>query len=283
MELQIFWRKQAIRILSAFVVVMAALAVNASAIPITYVHTGFGSGTLNGITFGAASPVPFAITARGDTSNIVSFPAAGGRTGFSNDNITASITIDSIGTFDFITPTRYFSSDGVGFSRAGLDGADLFSFPAIRSWDMLSSIGPITGPGPLFQWNLSPVVTTGGVLSFNDSSFPATFTATVGGTLVPEPTSLLLLAVGVLGLSGWARLRWKSSDVHGARIAGPASGASRRHSRLRESRRAPPAREGRGVRGASRPDEDPAPPAAPATAHLSRPLVRMANPGHSGR
>jgi hypothetical protein len=187
----------------------AVSVVPAAAVPITYVHTGVGSGTLSGVGFGAETPLAFTITAVGDTDNVVSC----GSTCLFNDNITASIDITGLGTFDFLTATRFFVNNGtgvVGFSRAGSGGADLFDGPAVPVWDMLSSLGPIAGFGDLMQWSFSPVLTTGGVLSFNSSTTESTFTATVGGPTVPEPATLLLLGGGLAaGLQ--RRLRKRAS------------------------------------------------------------------------
>ena len=64
------------------------VAASAQATPITYVHTGAGSGTLAGQSFGALAPLAFTITAVGDTDNIAS---CGGACLY-NDNTSASIT-----------------------------------------------------------------------------------------------------------------------------------------------------------------------------------------------
>ena len=172
-------------------------AAAASAAPITYVHTGFGSGTLDGNGFGAAAPVAFTINATSDTTTIQSC----GVDCFFNNNLTASITIGGLGTFDFLTPTRFFFNDNagdvVGFSRAGGVGGDLFDGPSVPGggWDMTTSIGPVVGIGTLLQWTNSPVNTTGGVLVFNNGNSTSSFTATVGA---PEPATLLLLGVGAV-------------------------------------------------------------------------------------
>lgn len=181
---------------------MLALTAAAQAVEIHYTHTGSGSGSLNGVAFGAAAPVAFTITAIGDTANIAS---CGGGCLY-NDNLSASITIDGLGSFDFVTGTRYFYNSGVGlvgFSRAGVGGFDLFNGPHVVAWDMASSIGPIGGTGDLLQWGPSDEVvnTSGGVLQFANGTSDSTFSAAV----VPEPSAAMLLVAGLLGMGAWRR------------------------------------------------------------------------------
>jgi hypothetical protein len=182
--------------LSALTLGIASLA---SAAPITYTHSGFGSGTLDGVAFGSLAPVAFTITAEGDTDNRQSVLCCGGLflTAYFIDNDSASIQIAGLGTFDFTTPTRFFSNveNGiVGFSRAGFFGSDLFNGPNGGGWDMTTSIGPINGDG--FLWWGPNVFTDGGLLEFNRLASDATFEAVVGGS-VPEPASLLLMGAGI--------------------------------------------------------------------------------------
>lgn len=160
------------------------LASTSFAAPIQFTQTGTGAGSLNGVGFAASS---FTITAISDTTRrelIVS--------GFSIDNIAASINIVGIGLCTFTTPTRFFVNQNtrtVGFSRATSQGGDLFNGPtdnAFQSWSMLSSIGPISGTGRFLQWNFS-IMTNRGILQFNDATnVPAAFQA----TLIPAPGTL---------------------------------------------------------------------------------------------
>ena len=163
--------------LSLGVALALGVASQSPAAPITFTQEGLGSGTLNNVPFPVSD---FVITAVGDTDDRTSF----GKEGFTIVHITASISIDGVGTVDFITATLTFVNNETsfaGFSKFPPLG-DLFdvSDPIFASWDMLSSIGPVTDEsGWLLQWGLSPVVvTTGGVLFFDtDLSVMATFTA----------------------------------------------------------------------------------------------------------
>ncbi len=157
---------------------LASLAAAASGQvpPIVFIHEGRGSGTLDGVPFGVGSPAAFTITATGNLADRTNF---GG--GWEIDHTTALITIDGGGSVQFITPTRTFVNNIlglVGFSRS-ITREDLFNGPqrpAFESWDMTGSIGPIDGTGTLIQWGLFDVVTSEGVLFFDDSTDLATFT-----------------------------------------------------------------------------------------------------------
>ena len=169
--------------------------------PITYIHTGFGSGTLDGVQFGGLAPVAFTITATGDTDNV----QVCGATCLFNENSTADIAIDGLGTYTITSTTRYFiDSIGVGISNQSFDV--LFRGPDPAGWNMKTSIGPVAGTASLFQWNLEDVETSGGVLVFNDAfEVASTFEAVVEGSAVPEPATLWLMGAALCGLAARRR------------------------------------------------------------------------------
>lgn len=178
---------------------MLGLSCAASADMVTFTHSGHGTGKIGAVDFIAS----FTITAIGDTGDrIAPFPDV-----FAIPHLSATIDIDGVGVFDFMEGTRTFvNSDvqAVGFSRIG--GSDLFDGPfgvaVFSTWDMLSSIGPISGGGQLLQW-ADGVNTSGGVLDFDDAELTGgvTFTAVV----VPAPSAAALLAFG--GIAATRRRR----------------------------------------------------------------------------
>jgi hypothetical protein len=136
-----------------------------SASIITFTHTGLGTGQIGPTSFTNAN---FTITETADTANRQSI---GGPVGFLIDDSSASIAISGVGTFTFLTPTLIFvnnTSTRVGFSRADTI-IDLFDGPVntvFATYDLTTSIGPISGSGTLQQWQFSPVNISGGSLGF---------------------------------------------------------------------------------------------------------------------
>jgi hypothetical protein len=163
--------------------------------PITFTFEGTGSGTLAGQAF---SNTAFLITAQADTSNANCFSTSS--TGCSLSHTSAKILLSGLGEHQFTSSTRTFvnnTNTGAGFSRGVSDGViDLFTGfrnPALATWKMTESIGPITANAQLVQWsNPTPILTSGGTLNFTNATVLGTFTARV----VPEPSTLLLALAG---------------------------------------------------------------------------------------
>lgn len=178
------------RVLKCILLAVGLLSLAAAEAPaaiLTFIHTGNGSGTLDGDPF---PPSDFVITAQADTSDRLFFSD-----GWWIDHLSATISIEGLGELDFLSPTRHFvnnTSITVGFSRGvEIGGLDLLNGPAdaaFNTWDMTDPIGPISGLGFLVQWSSDPQMnTSGGILIFNHSSSDSTFTA------IPEPTTLIIL------------------------------------------------------------------------------------------
>lgn len=143
---------------------------------IVFIHTGQGSGTLDGVPFGVDAPVDFVIAAIGDVTDRTDLG-----NGWDIDHRAASITIVGVGTAFFVTGTQTVvdhASQQIRFSRS--DGDALFEGPqdpAFQTWDMTTAVGPATGSGSLLQWDTPEVVTRRGILTFDGSSGPAHFNA----------------------------------------------------------------------------------------------------------
>lgn len=177
---------------------LALAASGANAAMITFIYTGFASGTLAGSFFGAAAPVPFTITATADNTNALS-------TGFGwrLTHDTATIDIGGIGALNISTITSSavnFNSDSMFFANlpANLSIYFLGANAALDGWDMLSSIGPFDLDSTAQSWDEAPLQTSGGELEFTSASGTGTFQAIV----VPAPASL-----GAFALAGLVATR----------------------------------------------------------------------------
>jgi hypothetical protein len=160
---------------------------------ITVTQTGVGSGTIGGAPFNGAA---FTITEIADTSDVTSFLG-----GFDVADTSASIWISGVGMLDFTVPTYTFVNQTNAVVGVGGPCCDLYDGPvnaAFSTWNMLSSIGPISGTADLIQWTANSVDTSGGILVFDNGPSDTVFTATVG--TVPEPASGALLLTALLAI-----------------------------------------------------------------------------------
>ena len=169
----------------------------ANAALIEFIYTGSGSGNLDGNSFGQSD---FTITQVFDTDNIQSC----GSSCIFNNALSASIMIDGLGAFDFISSTRTFATSSVvGFSRGGQTGLDLFGDFLLANYDLASDVATIFQTVSLIQWSNGAVDTTGGVLEFDSSSTAGSFTARL--TSVSEPATIGLLFGGLVFLANRKR------------------------------------------------------------------------------
>ena len=162
------------RIFILMALLMTAFVVNAHAAVMTFTHESAMSGHIGATYFTNAR---FIISAVGDTENRKS---GGWYWYIPHDS--ATIYIEGVGTYDIYLPTSTFcntTSGMVGFKR--LSGSDLCDGPfsnLFKNWDMLSSIGPLSGYGGMNPWN--PVQTSGGDLYMVGGRLTVvTFTATL--------------------------------------------------------------------------------------------------------
>ena len=189
----------------------------ASATPITYQVTGLASGTVGGSSF---TSVLTTVALGGDTFNVSAWAAC--PTCLFNLGST-TVTIPGIGTAVVTDPTAVLSTGvpvdlGIGFpilpyvaivvvdhppetsADPGI-GIGLLGSSALLGYDLRSSIGPITAiPGSVGHDSCCVIHTSLGDLVFASNFLPTdrgTFAATV-----PEPSILLLWALGAVALAG---------------------------------------------------------------------------------
>lgn len=181
----------------------------AFAVPITYIYAGHGGGSLGEAIF---SDRAFTITALADTDNIAPWSSAGG--GPQNTHISTTIDIGGLGLLTINTPSHTWLAAGC----CGGLGQNLslnwitIDAPALVSvgYDLSTNIGPIVDNTPSHFNQFANVSTSGGLLSFRDIS-DVTFSAITGTVAVPEPTTISLLCLGLIGFA--VRRRTRSSSA----------------------------------------------------------------------
>jgi hypothetical protein len=187
---------------------LSSLAFAAHAEPITFTETLTGS-SYYGPSAGVTEPIT--ITGYGDTSNVVYSSA--------DDEYTlllssATVQMGSGPVETFTGSVEAFEADGfiAGFEQlspldvniAAVDGFD----DPFTNYALNSSISVTDGTQVPASYTLFN--TTGGSFDFATFSTTATFSSTVPPA-VPEPSSLVLLATGLLGMTEGMRRKLRNS------------------------------------------------------------------------
>ncbi len=192
--------------LVATALLLAASTLTVHAEPITYTESGLLSGTLGRNYFLDALVT---ITATGNTNSVVN---DGG--GTYSIVLPAELTVAGIGsttfkdTMDFsVNQTNHLAGVGDVTQNAELLSTAVRG-SAFGNYNLQSSIGPINGEA-IYS---SDVFARTGLGLFNiEGDDGSTFQAVASSPAVPEPSSLVLLATGLLGAAGATRRRFLRS------------------------------------------------------------------------
>jgi hypothetical protein len=202
--------------LAVIVAAFSIIAGSALAVPITYTETATVTGTLGATAFTNALVT---VTLSSNTSTITAGPAP--FTSLLINPGSATVNVAGLGTFTFTGPIEVLSTfndvvtlGGSGVLIAQLDnpaGTSVTGIlgqqnPAFLGYNLQGPFGPFTSAGGALSGSDPSALfpTTGGLLRLTSPLSTATFTATGG---VPEPTSILLLGTGLLGLISLRRRR----------------------------------------------------------------------------
>lgn len=191
---------------------------HAQASSITYTPSTTATGTLGGTLFTNALVT---VTLTADTANVVPGPAP--YTGTAANAGTATVNVAGIGTGTFTSEVGIFSSlndvaalallggnPGVIMIDATAQTGILVQIgPVFSTYDLRSSLGPITGPGgPASGSQITPVFsTTAGDFTWAVGQTGGQLTSTFTAVTTPEPAPFLLLGSALAVVLARSRFR----------------------------------------------------------------------------